>query len=262
MSRAILSRRSFPVRATPVWTGLGIFSVVVLVSVAGVYWALRRAPAFYCQALERDVQRAAEASQEMGSRASALLNAVRKEGPWQALFTAEQINGYLAVDLPRNHGHLLSAEFHDPRVAIAGDRFLVGFQWQGGWVAAVGSVELSAYLVEPNVVAFRIHAVRAGHLPMPLDRLLKAIRQSAARMDIPLRWAQAGGDPVAVITLPVRGEADGQQAWLETLELRDGQVHLAGHSRRVRELPSAVSNGSDQSDVAVRDATKANRQRR
>ncbi|OHB77846.1 MAG: hypothetical protein A2W31_00785 [Planctomycetes bacterium RBG_16_64_10] len=248
-------RLPFPVRA-----GLGGL-VATLGFVAIAYLGLARVPAFYRQALEQDAQRARQAGQELGSRATVLWSAVRRFGPWQAQFTSEQINGYLAVDLVANPRQGIVDEFRDPRVAIRRDRLLVGFRWQARGISTVSSVELGVYLVEPNVVACRIFAARAGSLPIPLNRLLDAFRRWAAHMEIPLHWAQADGDPVALITLPA-GNSDDRQIWLERLELVDGQVHLAGHTRPTVAASGPGRQRPDQAGPTGRVGMKAKRQRR
>ena len=49
---------------------------------------------------------------------AAIESAVNTPGRWQTTITAEEINGWLAVDMVKNHPKLLPPTFHDPRVAI------------------------------------------------------------------------------------------------------------------------------------------------
>src|SRR6188474_2649804 len=85
-------------------------AVLVAVTLLAVYRASQQVPEFYREALSGDTQRHAAASQEMLRTATALANDVQKEGEWQAEFTEEQINGWLAVDLAENHGKALPPE--------------------------------------------------------------------------------------------------------------------------------------------------------
>ena len=66
-------------------------------------------------------------SRELESRATALYSDARQVGQWQALFTAEQINGWLATQLVQNASGELPANIRDPRIAIASDVLTLGF---------------------------------------------------------------------------------------------------------------------------------------
>jgi len=77
------------------------------------------------------------------------------------------------------------------------------------------------------VLALRISRARAGLLPLPLSRIVQSIEQAAEQSDLRLRWLQADGDPVAVLPIPASdGEHDLR---IESLELRDGEIVVAGH---------------------------------
>src|SRR4051812_46783953 len=83
---------------------LGIIAAVVAVS---GYMASRQVPAFYSEALHQAPDKAAAESDTLLANASALMNTARKPGQWEATFTADQINGWLTVDVPKNFPNLL-----------------------------------------------------------------------------------------------------------------------------------------------------------
>jgi hypothetical protein len=196
----------------------------------------------------------------MGSLATALLNQARRPGRWNGLFTTAQINGWLAVDLANHQRQLLAEGIGDPRVAIDGDRVRIGFHWRRGGMETVGSVELGVSLIEPNVVACRLYAARAGCLPLPQGGVIKRISQLASRAEIPLYWSQTDGDPVAIVTLPPGDPGDDRQIWLERLEMHDGQIQVTGRTRKADHLTEALQPGTAQSEPAGRDAKNSNRQ--
>ena len=143
---------------------------------AWVYFALRHVPRFYEEAVKIDPAQRKQGSDEMLRRSASLRNDARKRGRWQAAFTAEQINGWLAVDLVENYPKLLPPEVHDPRVAIHDGQIVVGCRFDGK-VSTIVSLEADVSLPEPNVIAVRIRRARAGAVPLPLDKFLpEAIR--------------------------------------------------------------------------------------
>src|SRR5215467_5920384 len=78
---------------------VGPCAVAMLAAVlGGLYWACQQSPPFYNQALAQDPATAHSASDALVRQAAELASDVRRPGRWQAQFTAEQINGWLAYD--------------------------------------------------------------------------------------------------------------------------------------------------------------------
>ncbi len=210
--------------------------VVALLSVGGLYLAWQHEPAFYRVALETEAATLARGSNELLEEASALVTDIRRQGNWRSLFTADQINGWLSVDLPKNHASLLPPGLEQPRVALERGRIFVACRRTGPW-ASIVAIEIEPYLLQPNELAIRICGARAGWIPLPLAPLLEQVAHAATAAELPLRWDQAGGDPVAVITLSPRRE-DRRLLSVESLEIQSGEIYLAGTTRNV-DWPSA-----------------------
>ncbi len=156
----------------------------------------------------------------------------RREGPWQAVFTAEEINGWLAVELPNSPGRILPPELHDPRVRIEPGRLTAACQAEIRGVQGIVSLEVSVYMHAPNVLALRIRRARVGAIPWPLDRVLQATGAAMTRAQLPIEWRQAAGDPVALVTLRP-GLADrGRAIRVESLRLEQGPITLTGSTER------------------------------
>jgi len=197
-----------------------------------LYRASQQVPQFYQQALEAAPKANEEASNEMLQLATALASDVRKEGKWQAVVTAEQINGWLAVDMVRNHRDLLPSSLSDPRVAIQPERVMIACRLDRGNWKCVVSLVVDVYLVEPDVVALRIREAKAGALPLPLQGILDGISEQADYTDVDVRWRQAEGDPVMEIAIPPPRDAKGRAIRIETLQLGDGKIYLSGVTER------------------------------
>jgi hypothetical protein len=222
--------------------GIGLVAVGILgMAVGSLYWATQYVPPFYVSAVKLDADAAQSSSDAMLRQTAALASDIRRGRPWQAVFTAEQINGWLAYDVPRNHPNLLPPEVRDPRVQIEDDQLKIAFQWSGTAWSAVVSFQVEVYLQEPNVIAIRIHQARAGKLPLPLGGLVESFVASAQDAGLLIDHRQIESDPLLLVTLPA-AEMDNEPMVLETFELRDGGVYLAGRTQP--EAPAVATRPS------------------
>ena len=211
-----------------------VLAVLLLVA-GGVFWFAYRAsqqvPEFYQRAMAVDPAVYETGSDQMLQRTTTLVSDAKKPGRWQTLFTEEQINGWLAVDLVKNHANALPSTVSDPRVRIEPDRVTFACRVQQGRWRSVLSLMIDVYLSAPDTVALRFRKARAGAMPLPLDTLLNHASEAARRARWRVNWSQADGDPVALIRLePV----DKPRATIEidTLSLREREVYVAGTTKR------------------------------
>ncbi len=218
------------------WLKIAVWTVAALLLLAGIatvalYRAAGHVPEFYQQAVEVAPAKQRAASEVMIRRATDLASDVQRSGAWQATFTAEEINGWLAVDLVKNHADLLPGTISDPRVAITPDAITVACRYREGRIDTVLSLSVDAYLEGPNVVALRVRKARAGALPLPLDNVLTQISRSTERLEWRIDWRQASGDPVALVSIPSPRDKHRRVVRLETLRLGNGEIHVAGVTR-------------------------------
>ena len=215
----------------------GCLAIVLIAVAAGIYCyrSLQQVPDFYTQALAKpaaEPAKAAKAAYEFEQEVLELRNDVRREGDWQATFTAEEINGWLASDLPVKFPKALPSHVSDPRVAISPEMIQVACKYADSRFNSVVSIGAQPKMTaEPNVIAIRIKQVRAGALPVPLANFLEQISEHTAKAGVPLRWGEEEGDPVAYITLPMnQPEFEGKTLRVETVELQEGALVVAGRT--------------------------------
>jgi hypothetical protein len=160
--------------------------VAVLLALAAGCWALyvatQGAPEFYAASLQADPQAQAEASDKLLTEATELVNRAQREGPWEGLFTEEQINGWLAVDLAENHASSLPEGVEDPRADITPDGLTLACRWYGPPVDTVLSLEAGVHVADANVLVIHFRRARAGNVPLPLGQALSALTEAAARL--------------------------------------------------------------------------------
>ncbi len=204
-------------------------AAILLAGGLGLYRAVRHVPPFYRRAVGVSPAGQRTASDMMVQKAAALVSDLDREGTWEAVFTEEEINGWLAVDLVENHPGALPGSFTAPRVHVEPERLTVACRFDDGRFHSVLWLAIEAYLAEPNVLALRIRKVRAGMLPLPLGEVLDQISQAARRMELQLRWQQRDGDPVALIALAPQAD-EKKRVVVESLALGEGDIYLAGRT--------------------------------
>ncbi len=204
-------------------------TLLVVLGLAGLYFAARHEPAFYRDALR--IERAAlrRGSERMLQRASAMQRATAKPGRWRAVLAAEEINGWLAVDMVENHPGTLPPELSEPRVEIDSEGISLGCRFRRNVLNGIVSLRVRPFLAEPNVLALRIEYVRFGLLPLPLEQVLDRVSQAARDMQWRLEWRRSGGAPVALLSWP---DDDALSVRIESLELGEGQIQITGETRR------------------------------
>jgi hypothetical protein len=193
-----------------------------------IYGASQHVPGFYREALAANRADSEKASSEMLQQITAFASDLRKEGPWQAVFTASQINGWLAVDFARDYSAALGTALQEPRAAIQSDRVAIACRLAWGHLSSVVTLTAEPYLAEPGVLALRLRGAKAGMLPLPLRKVVDEISATARHTELNLRWRKVDGDPVALISFVTPADAKGKHVRIESLRLANGEIYIAG----------------------------------
>lgn len=219
---------------------LGGLLLVAALATAVFLRALRQAPEFYQAALKGDPAKQKALGREMQMRSVELASHAQVAGRWQQTFTAEQINGWLAVGRfesadnpsPETRGWIPEAVI-EPRVAIEPEGMTLACRFDTGIAGQVVlSLQVEPFLTEQNEIGLRIRKARAGAVPAPLDVVLKRISEALQQAKCPARASQIDGDPVVLITLPPVGKHGELTIHLDTLRLSDGKLEIAGTTKR------------------------------
>lgn len=240
------------------WLAGGLFALGAALLGWG-YWAARSVPAFYADAVAVPISTHHEASERLLENAAALASDVNKQGKWQAIFTSQQINGWLATEMEKTFPGLLPDYIADPRVTVGPDGVWFGCRYLKANAETVVSLKAEPSMSEPNVLKVRLSRARAGAFPLPLGSILEGVARAAADAKVQLSWLQSGGDPVAIIRL----HAGDQRALyrLEKLQLSEDEVFVAGYTVERESDGSPATEPSDKPLAAVPSGTNENRQR-
>ena len=215
-------------------------AIIMVVCVSGAWWALQQTkqiPEFYAEVTRNPPDDDDQQSMQLKADVRRLQADAAQQGSWNARFSDRQINAWLSQELPKKFSRLLAKGMSDPRIVIQDDRVLIAARYQDKRIDTVVSMEIKAELTEePNMLALRVQNLRAGALPLPLDRFLKGITREAARGDVEVRWDFTDEGPVALVTVPSQHpKYVVNPVVIESVRFMEGRLELSGHSGPVAE---------------------------
>jgi hypothetical protein len=232
-------------------------AVVAGLLLSGLIWALthsmQRMPDFYRRCLNVPWEQSVEDGRLFERRLVELSNQMRLDTRWSMVWSASQINGWLAADLPEKFPHALPASIQEPRVAISGDGIQVAFRLESPSLRGIVRIQGDVFATDrENQIAFRISQVKSGILPIPISWWAARLQQSLRGSDIILEWSEIERDPVALITLPVTFSGGEQRhSVLEAIQLSSRGLGISGRTVH-HPLPShSVSGGGSGSRDSV-----------
>ena len=214
-----------------------IGSVVALVLFVGVtacvFWGACATPEYYEKSLNVDPVAQREASDDMLEETAQLVSDVQKPGRWEAVFTQEQINGWLAVDLEENHAASIPKGVEDPRVFLKEGSVTVACQVDNDILDGVLSIEADVFVPEPGRLAVRLRSIHLGAVPLPQKYLIDHAESVAQRVGYPVSWAQQDGDAVMILTIE-DDPTERTSYQLDAVVVEEGRIGLAGTTIRQR----------------------------
>lgn len=226
------------------WRILTTMSAIAAVSLCAVALVAARSPDFYRRRL--DVPAAEASARRLVSDVSALHASIVREGAWEAAFSENDINAWLAVDLPRNHGRLLPEWLTEPRVRLEPRRVLLAVRVGRGMASAVAAVTAEVLLREPNQLGIVVEDACLGGLPLPRGPVLAELRRRCDQIGMVTSVRRLDDRSVLVVYIPSTHESGGLSHWLESLAIGDGSIAITGQTRSGRPavVPTVTESGS------------------
>jgi hypothetical protein len=205
---------------------LGVLALAAAALLLAV-WATQQVPEFYRDALAAEPAAQAAAADQMDRQLTTIQGAAVGEGAWQVDFTADEINGWLAVKAG-DDPELLARGLRAPRVRVRPGGITIACQAERAGLHSIVCLDVDVYMDSPGVVGLRIRKLRAGALPWPPARVLRGISEACRRAGLGVRWLQAGGDPVALISLGQIEGHHGKPIRIEQIRLDEDGIHISG----------------------------------
>jgi hypothetical protein len=212
------------------WAGI-ILGTLIAIPAAG-WLGLTYQPSYYRHIVEQSRQQREGKARKFVAQSLQLRNDICNEPTWEAVFTDQEVNAWLAEDLVTHFADQLPSEVNEPRVLFELDRVILAFQLRQRGVQSVITVVARPRVPEGNTVELTLEKIRAGILPVPADNVLDRIIEYARCHGIDVEWTRKDGYPVVLIRYTPNLDRDDVQ--LEEVQIRSGQMRLAGRSDRTR----------------------------
>ncbi len=209
----------------------GLVASILLVVPAAIWLSLTHQPRFYRALAEVPSEQREAKARRFVAGSLQLRNDISNERDWQAVFSDQEVNAWLAGDLVTHFADQIPREVREPRVAFNLDRITLAFQLDRGPIRSVIWVVALARVPEDNVLALTLEKIRAGVIPISADRLIGPITEQARQHGLDVKWTREAGLPVALIRYRPGDRSD---VILESLNIRQGQIRLSGRSDRLQ----------------------------
>src|SRR5262245_9381388 len=199
---------------------------------AALVLLIRHEPAIYRSAAvppgPTRLQRSHEFVEEFSQLISSAVTPVN-ERVLDIQLTDEQINSYFAEGFKQSRldEQLLPENIREPRVVLEPGKLCLAFRYGSGLWSSVVTIEFGVWLTEePNVVALRLIALRAGSLPINAQYVLDNLTQLAEKNNIQVSWYRFDGDPVALLRF--QGEQRDASMQLDLIQIDKGSIVIRG----------------------------------
>ena len=219
---------------TKTWLlGLTLLGVLGLIAIVTVVRSTLTLPEFYREALQVPVEQLTIDGAAFERKIFQLSGDLQLDQPWSVEITEEEINGWLAVDLPEKFPGQLPETISEPRVAFSDGQIHIAFaiDWME-WKSAV-HVRGSLFCTEKvNEVGLKISQVSSGWLSIPIEYWVQQIQTSLQKRNVRLTWVESENDPVALLNLSNHMSLPAEGIWIriDSIEVTDGVIRLQGIS--------------------------------
>ena len=169
--------------------------------------------------------------QELESQLTVLYSDAQAEEQWQTLVTAEQINSWLATRLEQELPQLADQGIIQPRIQFTEGVVSLATQLDRQGLHTVVSLEVAPFVAEDGSVALQLNKARIGSAPLPFGYLAEQLSQAIDQQRLPGRWAKRDGKPVLLVDFQQSASTADQVRTLEIIEVRNGEIFVAGTTR-------------------------------
>jgi hypothetical protein len=213
--------------------------LLLAATLPGLAWiSLTHQPGFYRAAVGLPRGERAVKARRFMAQSLQLRNDICNESTWEAIFTDQEVNAWLAEDLVAYFADQVPPEVHEPRVVFEVDRVTLAFQLDQGPFSSIIWVVARPHVPEGNVLELTLEKIRAGVLPVPADQILDRITAHARNHGLDVRWKR-GGEGLPIVTIRYTPDSERDDVKLEQIQIQTGQIRLAGRSNHERGIVRA-----------------------
>jgi hypothetical protein len=210
----------------------------LVVAIPGAIWvSLTHRPFFYQAMIAVPQEQSEVKAKRFLEQSLQLYNDINNEPTWEAVFSDQEVNAWLAADLVTEFADQLPPEVHEPRVVFELDRVTLAFELDRRPVKSVIWVVARPRVPKPNVLELTLEKIRAGVIPVPPEKVLDRIIEHVRAHGLDVEWKLEDDLPVVLIRYKPNPDRDDVQ--LDQVQIRDGEIRLVGRSNRSKGLVEA-----------------------
>jgi hypothetical protein len=165
------------------------------------------------------------------TKAAAWHASISRPGGWETALTADEVNAWLAVDLPRNHPRWLPSGVAQPRIGFLPQHVLLGARVGYGPLTAVAAMDFEVVLRDVNHLAIVLDQAHVGAIPLPRAPILRELSRRISRLGMVTDLRRLDGRLVLMVYIPSTHDAGATSYWLESLAFGAGELLLSGETR-------------------------------
>ena len=170
------------------------------------------------------------------TKASGWHASISRPGGWETAVTADEINAWLAIDLPRNHPRWLPQGVSQPRLDFGPRHVRLGTRVGYGPLTAVAWFDCEVVLRDVNHLAIVLEEARLGAIPIPRPPILRELARRIGRLGMVTDLRMLDGRMVLMVYIPSTHDAGATSYWLESLSIGDGELLMAGETRSLADI--------------------------
>ena len=119
---------------------VGVFLAMLAAVPSAVWLSLTYQPSYYRAMVSQSREQRAGKARKFVAQGLQLRNDIVNEPNWEAVFSDQEVNAWLAEDLVSHFADQLPPEVHEPRVLFELDRIILAFQLRQRGVQSVITV--------------------------------------------------------------------------------------------------------------------------
>ncbi|MEN1678737.1 MAG: hypothetical protein AAGJ46_04040 [Planctomycetota bacterium] len=168
--------------------------------------------------------------QELESQLAALYSDAGNAEAWETVLTADQMNSWFATKLDEVLPELAEEGLSDLRVLINPGVVTLALRATRHGVDAVVALDVAPFVAEDGSLALELSAARIGTAPLPTAQVFAQLQAATGDEGLPGRWTQNDGRPVLLQDISWAAPTARHTCVLEVIEVRDGEVYVAGRT--------------------------------
>jgi len=159
------------------------------------------------------------------------LESVPQRQHWQTELTEDEINGYLAVEIPKNFPQLFAGGIRDPRISLKNDKLEIACQIEQGMVSGVLDLLLDIQFPQPNRCEILFQRAYVGLVPFSRETVRDTFAEGLRGGGRKLESTKVQGYPALVIDFGNDLKSQENSLFLREIRVVNGSLSISGAVR-------------------------------